>query len=632
MRKEADWRWAAVAAACWIPNPMLAQAAGPAFEPFPGGIAPRYQFDLARNFYPDSATYARAFQALVENYRSFARGIPAATASAGALWRALARSDSLSRELGRQYAYLSLRSAIDTRDNDAQRRLSELAEAVEPIQADWARTLASIDEARLAGFVRAEPRLRTYEFAVKQAREEARHRLGPEGEPALAAAEAHATGWGPALFQATLAETPFGTVDAPEGPLDVRRQGNQIRNHADRAVREVGFRLGQAAITSRRDTWAFIIARSAAARTAVARQRRWPDYPTQAYAQGYLQPSEVRSLLERLASHAEVNKRIERHRISEIRRELGYDTVHVWDLTAPRKGQIAPRFTITQAADLVLAATAPLGSAYQTEMRTLLDPANGRLDLIPRPNRVDRPGFSTGTVGYPSLFFQGRFEGYVDDLTILVHEAGHGVQNMLMDSAGVLPRYAFGPSYFTESFAMFNELLLLEHLYRSSTDSGQRRSYFDRLVDNAAEVFRLGHESLVELEVYDTAAAGRLLNADEIERLTQTHGVRFSVWFGPASERQLAWVQPIQFFTRPLYRVNYVYAKILALRYRDMLHQDPAGFRQAYARLLANGYDAPPDELLQRFLGIDLRDHASLVGGGVRILDGWLAEKMGTSN
>jgi oligoendopeptidase F len=313
-------------------------------------------------------------------------------------------------------------------------------------------------------------------------------------------------------------------------------------------------------------------------------------------------------------------------RIAEIRQELGYDTVHVWDLTAPRKGQTAPRFTITQATDVILAATAPLGRAYQTEMRALLDPENGRLDLVARPNRVDRPGFSTGTVGYPSMFFQGRFEGYLDDLTILAHEAGHGVQNMLMDSAGVLPRYASGPSYFTESFAMFNELLLLEPLFRSSTDSAQRRTYFDRLIDNAAEVFRLGHESLVELEVYDSAAAGRLLNADEIERLTQSLGTRFSVWFGPGSERQLAWTQPIQFFTRPLYRVNYVYAKILALRYLDMLHQNPAGFQQAYARLLRNGYDAPPDDLLRRFLGIDLRDHTSLVGGGVRVLDGWLAE------
>jgi len=54
----------------------------------------------------------------------------------------------------------------------------------------------------------------------------------------------------------------------------------------------------------------------------------------------------------------------------------------------------------------------------------------------------------------------------------LSHEAGHGVQNMLMDSAGVLPRYSGGPNYFTESFATLSQLLLLEYLYHSSTRGG----------------------------------------------------------------------------------------------------------------------------------------------------------------
>jgi hypothetical protein len=34
------------------------------------------------------------------------------------------------------------------------------------------------------------------------------------------------------------------------------------------------------------------------------------------------------------------------------------------------------------------------------------------------------------------MFFQGRFEGYSDDLVILAYEAGHAVRNMLMDRLG----------------------------------------------------------------------------------------------------------------------------------------------------------------------------------------------------
>jgi oligoendopeptidase F len=196
---------------------------------------------------------------------------------------------------------------------------------------------------------------------------------------------------------------------------------------------------------------------------------------------------------------------------------------------------------------------------------------------------------------------------------------------MLMDSAGVLPRDAGGPSYFTESFAMLNELLMLEHLATTSPDTADRRYFRRRLLENALGLFANAHESLLELQIYDSAAAGRALSADDIEALTQRTGAAFSVWYGPGSERRLQWLQPIQFYTWPLYRVNYVLARLLALGYLDQMHRDPAGFQRRYAQLLRNGYDAPPDVLLQKFMGIRLRDR-SLVDGAVDVIARWMDE------
>jgi len=64
------------------------------------------------------------------------------------------------------------------------------------------------------------------------------------------------------------------------------------------------------------------------------------------------------------------------------------------------------------------------------------------------------------------------------------------------------------------------------------------------------EVYRNAHESLVELQLYDSVAAGHRLNADGIEQLSQQTGTAFSVWFGAGNERADAWVQPLQFYTR----------------------------------------------------------------------------------
>jgi oligoendopeptidase F len=605
---------------CAMAVPLAAQT----FDPFPNGSAARYHFDLARNFYPSDSAALRDQERLIARLRQLGPAVENAQRSPNALVQALATQDTLARLIGRQYGYLTLRGNIDTRDDaNARRRMSELYAATQPF-ADLDRQLGSLSEGQVASLVRAEPRLARYRYAIELARRDASHRLLGDAERSLGAQEAEVTQWGPALFQRLMRTTmSYGKVRTPDGELDSRTQGNQIRNHADRSVRAEGFRMNQAALATYRDTFALILSRTAVARTNLARQRNWPDYPTQMYAASSLTPREVRSLLTAIASHGEINKQYERRRIAEIKRSLGYDTVHVWDLTAPDVGRAAPRFTVQQASALILAATAPLGPSYAKEMRALLDPANGRLDMVPRANRAERPGFSTGSVGYPSMFFQGRFEGYVDDLVILGHEAGHAVQNMLMDSAGVLPRYAAGPSFFTESFATLNELLLLEHLSKTSADSVDRRYFKRQLLENALGLFRNAHESLLELQIYDSAAAGRTLGADDIEALTQQTGTAFSIWFGPGSERELAWVQPIQFYTRPLYRVNYVLARLIALDYLDQLHRDPAGFRTRYLQLLRNGYDAPPDELLRRIMGIDLRN-ASLVSGAVAVIADWM--------
>ena len=604
-----------------LPSTLACQAV-PAFNPFPRGLDQVYRFDLARNFYPTTEAAAAATRDLIARFRALPPRLDRLN-TASALYGVLATTDTLNRELIRQYAYYSLRASIDTRDAAAGQASGDLNAVAGPILAEVRRKMGSVSPSQLAGFTRVEPRLARYSYAIAVARENA-SRADFAAEARLATTELEAATWGPSLFQRTMATINFGKVRAPEGELDVVRNGNQIRNHSSRAIREAGYRMNQAGLASRRDTFALILTRTAAMRTALARQRSWPDYPTEFYAPNGLEPRQVRALLESMAKRAEINKQFERERIAAIKRDFGYDTVHVWDLSAPPRGQVAPRFDIEAATREVAAAAAPLGASYVRELRALLDPHNGRLDLIARPNRVDRPGFSTGSVGFPSMFYQGRFEGYVDDLVILSHEAGHAVQNMLMDSAGVLSRYAGGPSYFTESFAMLSQMLLLEHLYRSAPSEGDRQYYRRRLLENALDVFRNGWESLLELQIYDSAAAGRTLDANAIEQLTQRVGSRFSVWFGGNEVRELAWVQPIQFYTWPLYRVNYVIAQLLALQYLDRLHRDPLGFVQRYNALLRNGYDAPPEALLQRFLGISLSNPDALVGSAVSVIQQWL--------
>ena len=101
---------------------------------------------------------------------------------------------------------------------------------------------------------------------------------------------------------------------------------------------------------------------------------------------------------------------------------------------------------------------AGLGKEYQSTFDALLDPANGRADILPggAPSRYGG-GFSLGLSGTGILFY-GRYGGTFKDLSVIAHEGGHATHRQLMNANGVSPTYERGPNFLFESFAEFNEL------------------------------------------------------------------------------------------------------------------------------------------------------------------------------
>ena len=596
------------------------KAEGPSpanFDPFPSGSAARYHFDLARNFYKTPELEASERRLLVAGLERFQQVSVGTLNNADSLLAAFRAQDSLYLDVTRHGAYLDSKYFADTRNTDASEAAEKLRLRSGESFAPFESVLVSKPNTFFTRMEGTQPALRQYRFALETLRRDADH-------PGSSRADVGSKG--AQRFYTTLNGTDFGFVETPAGSLKVPQDWSAIASNPDRRVRREGYLLNQKGLTKNLDVYTDILVSTAKSLNKAAQRRGYADYPEESYGDRLLNRDQVTSFLESIAAASEVNKRIESTLIDHYRRILDVDTVHVWDITVSEPGMDAPRFTITEATQAVLEATKPLGETYTRELAKLLDPANGRMDVAPGPNKAQRQGFSTGLVGFPSLFYQGAFGGYVDDVVTLAHESGHAVQNMLMTSNGVLPRYAMGPGYFTESFAVFCEILVLDHLYKTAPDKAHKIFYLQQLINQGPDgMFRQGWESLLEQQLFDRVGTETTLTADEIEAMTQSTASRFSVWFGPQSERKLMWLQPTQFFTWPLYRINYVYSRVLALRYFDLLHENPPQFRDRYLGLLMNGYDAPPDTLLQRFVDVRLQDPA-LIDGAVHVLDSWLKE------
>src|SRR5207237_7808195 len=90
--------------------------------------------------------------------------------------------------------------------------------------------------------------------------------------------------------------------------------------------------------------------------------------------------------------------------------------------------------------------------------------------------------------------------------------------------------------------------------------------------------------------------------------VTKRTGARYWKWYSVHDEFKTLWSMQQNYFLAPLHQSNYPFATLLALKYYEMYLRDPKSFIPWYLALMRNGYNAPPDILLKRFLRIDLRD------------------------
>ncbi len=167
--------------------------------------------------------------------------------------------------------------------------------------------------------------------------------------------------------------------------------------------------------------------------------------------------------------------------------------------------------------------------------------------------------------------------------------------------------YASGPNYLFESFAEFNELLLAGYLAEHSAEAALQRFYRRQWLGiKGLDAFYGAQDALLEQEIYDGVLAGKIKNADDLDKVTIEVDSKFSNFPATTPELRNRWATVSLMYEDPLYDVNYVYGGLLALKYYQLYQTDREHFVPRYIALLKNGFDAAPDVLLKKFLAIDL--------------------------
>ncbi len=595
------------------------------FEAVPASVAPQYRFDLRHDYYKDEAAYAKdqaEARALVDSLQPHRGKVGASGQALFELVSKLERLDTLTSKL---YIYRYLLYAADT---TLEAKFSAADQAVSEINskaAFVATELRKLSKADLDRLIQQEPRLAPYRFSLEQNTRYKPYTLSSDQEELLSRLSPQLYSWEGQLFQKLIDRTTFTDLETPAGTQNVYRDRQLLSKQPDRDLRKKALLTLSTEYQASADLFAFSVIKLAGSLNAEATTRGFKDAFASSLFDAHLSTEQAETFFKTIADFASLSRRYVQLKKDRIRKTSGIPDPAPWDNDVVPTGFERPRFTIGQATDALKASLGFHGPRYAADLAELLDPANGRLDIVSGKNRM--PGaFSWGFYGAPRVFYSYGYRGYLDDVLTLSHEGGHAVHYDLIDQNKVLPVYASGPQYFTESFAMLNEFATADYLYQHAATKEQKTYFLEQLLDvMMRRFFDIVMRSEFEYRAYQEIQAGRLTEADQLHELWKQEGLRY---VGEDYEKhdfmKRGWAYTPHYFTSPRYYINYLFANLMAISYYERRLVDP-DFDRRYVELMSNGFPDTPVNLLKKHLALDPFDPAT-VKGAMKALEGKLNE------
>ncbi len=593
--------------------PTLA-AGGPAFDPLPGEQKALYRFDL-KKIYTDDAAWksemdkVRAIIGRIEDYKGKLIASPADLLAVEDLQR------DASDLLIKLWAYGEFRQAINTDDRIANDTYERLKAEFDARTSFIGAELKGLTEDKLESFLKTEPRLVPYRYLLEDVVRMGPHTL-PEGqESLLAKLGPDLTSWQPALFQKVFDRTPFPKVAAGGKEYDAYRDFDTLMQNTDRAVREQAFKGTYETFGKVSDLLGFSLLHEMQALNSESALRGFDTYYNEELFRRYLTRPQVDNIFGQIEMRQPIYGTYLSWRAERIQKDYGIPKARVWDMDLPLKGAESPRYTAAEGTALVRESLSVLGPEYSSELGLLLDPNNGRMDIVGGPKR-GQGAFCEGYFGY----FMDNYQGLLDNVATMAHESGHAVHHRLVTNKRGSLLLSEGPAYMTESFATFNEWLIKDHLFKTEKDPARLRAYKVAALGDMMALWEIARRAKFEMVAYDRVAKGEITDEHGFDKACVDTGKLYDPYFESTPELKLNWIRKHHYWSVPTYYVNYVLAQMLALTYYQHYLADPVGFPKKYTAMVANGFDRPASALLKDFLGISL-DDPNLLEGVFKMID-----------
>ncbi|AHE49095.1 oligoendopeptidase F [Aeromonas hydrophila 4AK4] len=382
-------------------------------------------------------------------------------------------------------------------------------------------------------------------------------------------------------------------------------QADNLLAHPDRARRASAWHGIQAAWAGEQETVAAILNAINGWRNELAAQRgkgRRLDALDLSCHQGHLE----RATLETLMTQAEAHKALGRRTLRAMACAQGITDFAPWDLYAPAPYGAQASFGFGQALTLVADAFAAFDPEMGDFVRMMAD--RGWIDAAPSDNR--RSGaYCTeyADPAEPRVFL--TFEGTMDNVITLAHELGHAWHSWLLRELPLEQRDY--PMTLAETASLFAETLVRDALLARAQTREQRLTiaWMD-----GEQVVSLLLDIPSRFHFERALVAGRAegyLGAGQLRAMMKSAKQQ---WYGDSLSQydELFWASKSHFSIAEFgfYNYPYLFGYLFSLGLYAQKERVGADFVPAYRALLADTGRMSAESLVEKHLGVDIREPA----------------------
>jgi oligoendopeptidase F len=385
--------------------------------------------------------------------------------------------------------------------------------------------IQAISDDRFEAFL-GDAALADWTIPLRKLRRRKKHTLTAAEERLLALGSSVLRGHSETFSQLTNVDMRFGTLRDGQGNERELTQSSfsSFLQQRDPAVRKAAFHQFYTEFSEHQFTLASSLASSVRADVFYARARNHPsareaalfgdDVPVAIYDNLI---STVRGNLDALFRYFELRRRV-----------LKLDEIHHYDTYVTMVENVRTSVPWDEAVDRVLVSLAPLGAEY-TE--TLAHGLRAGRWCDRYENKGKRSGaFSYGTYTSPPYIMMNYKADVFSDVYTLAHEAGHSMHTWYARGSQLYQNYGY-PIFLAEVASTFNEVLLTEHLLKTTDDPAMRAFILNRQIDDLrGTLYRQTMFAEFEREVHAAEESGEALTLDQFKKIH--HGL-LQDYFGP---------------------------------------------------------------------------------------------------